>query len=846
MSFVPANGRVPAGLILRLLAGAAFAALAVGSAQAQTSDLGDETEVEELVVTAGRALPGQVIGDIAPELSISPREIRAYGAASVTELLDALTPQTTSGQGGGGRPVVLINGARTSGFSEIRDLPTEAIARVDILPEEVSLKYGYPADQKVVNIVLRQRFRAWLAEGAATTPTQSGGGETTLAHGGLLKIQKGRRLTLDAKVTQVEPILESDRDVAGGEGAFRTLQSGSSDVTLNAVLAQPLGRGVSGTINGTFQSTESEARLGRSSLSGEPLIRRSDVDDSRLAGVLSGAYAGWQWSYTGELSYDVAKSTTDRALSGLAYTDSTRAVTTAVQSDIVLNRAFGSLPAGQISSTLTARASRMELDSDALRAGVSQSSDLTRSIGQLQASFDVPITRAGEGLGEALGKVSGNLNLGVQNLSDFGELATLGYGLNWTPVKPLRVMASFSRADQAPTMNQLGDPVTATPGVRVFDFERGETVEVIRVSGGSADLDGGRRDVLKLGVSYKPFDKTNLSFQANYVSTRTEDAVVAFPSASTQVEAAFPDRFRRDADGVLVQVDARPVNFARQSRDELRWGFTYSRPVGPTPSPEAIAAMRRRAAEGGAPRAEGRRGAEDSSTSGRPAAGEPQSGVAPAEAPREGGQATTRPPGEGSGPPSAGGPPGGPGGFAGGPGGGGGRPGGGFGGFGGGGPRGGVFQIGLYHTVAFRDEVLIRPGIPVLDLLDGGALGSGGGSPRHQVDLQTNFTRAGLGVAMNAKWKSATHVDGGAAGENLEFEDFATVNLRLFADLGAQPIAREHRWLRGARATLSIDNLFDARQDVRTPAGVTPISYQPDIMDPVGRSVRLTVRKLIF
>lgn len=838
MSFVPANGRVPAGLILRLLAGAALAALAVGSAQAQTSDLGDETEVEELVVTAGRALPGQVIGDIAPELSISPREIRAYGAASVTELLDALAPQTTSGQGGGGRPVVLINGARTSGFSEIRDLPTEAIARVDILPEEVSLKYGYPADQKVVNIVLRQRFRAWLAEGAATTPTQSGGGETTLAHGGLLKIQKGRRLTLDAKVTQVEPILESDRDVAGGEGAFRTLQSGSSDVTLNAVLAQPLGRGVSGTINGTFQSTESQARLGRSSVSGEPLIRRSDVDDSRLAGVLSGAYAGWQWSYTGELSYDVAKSTTDRALSGRAYTDSTRAVTTAVQSDIVLNRAFGSLPAGQISSTLTARASRMELDSDALRAGVSQSSDLTRSIGQLQASFDVPITRAGEGLGEALGKVSGNLNLGVQNLSDFGELATLGYGLNWTPVKPLRVMASFSRTDQAPTMNQLGDPVTATPGVRVFDFERGETVEVIRVSGGAADLDGARRDVLKLGVSYKPFDKTNLSFQANYVSARTEDAVVAFPSASTQVEAAFPDRFRRDADGVLVQVDARPVNFARQSRDELRWGFTYSRPVGPTPSPEAIAAMRRRAAEGGAPRGEGAGRAEASSTSERPTG---SAGAAPAEAPREGAP-TTAPPGEGGGPPSAGRGPGG--GFAGGPGGG--RPGGGFGGFGGGGPRGGVFQIGLYHTVAFRDEVLIRPGLPVLDLLDGGALGSGGGSPRHQVDLQTNFTRAGLGVAMNAKWKSATHVDGGAAGENLEFEDFATVNLRLFADLGAQPIAREHRWLRGARATLSIDNLFDARQDVRTPAGVTPISYQPDIMDPVGRSVRLTVRKLIF
>ena len=832
MSSVLAHGRVPAGLILRLLAGAAVVSLMAGSAQAQTgaAEHEEDTEVEEFVVSGTRTLPGAVIGDIAPELSISPREIRAYGAASVTELLDALAPQTNSGQGSGGRPVVLINGARTSGFSEIRDMPTEAIARVDILPEEVSLKYGYPAEQKVINIVLRQRFQAWLAEGIGSTPTQSGGGQSVGAHGGLLKIQQGRRLTLDAKVTEVEPILESDRDVVDGEGAFRTLQSGSTDVTLNAVLAQPLGRGVSGTVNGTFQSTDTDSRLGQSSATGEPLIRRSQVEDSRLAGVMSGAYAGWQWSYTAELSNNVSKSNTDRALAALAYTDWTRAVTTSAQTDLVLNRAFGALPAGQISSTLTARASTMELDSDALRAGIGQSSDLTRTIGQLQASFDVPLTRAGEGLGETIGKVSGNVNMGIQNLSDFGDLATLGAGLNWTPVKPVRFLASYSRTDQAPTMNQLGDPVTATPGVRVFDFERGETVEVIRVTGGSPDLDGGRKDVLKLGVTYKPFEKTNLTFQANYVSTRTDDAVVAFPSASTQVEDAFPDRFRRDADGVLVQIDARPVNFARQSRDELRWGFTYSRPVGPPPpTPEQIAAMRRA-------RAEARPAAE-----GAPAGQAQQQipGATPGEPPREG-----PPPGEGGGPPSGG--PGG-GGFAGGPGGpGGGGRGGGFGGFGGGGPRGGVFQVGLYHTLAFRDDVLIRPGLPKLDLLDGGALGNGGGSPRHQIDLQTNYTKAGLGVAMNAKWQSATHVDGGTAAENLEFEDFATVNLRLFADLGQQPIAREHKWLRGARATLSINNVFDSRQDVRTPAGLTPISYQPDLMDPVGRSVKLTVRKLIF
>ena len=186
-------------------------------------------------------------------------------------------------------------------------------------------------------------------------------------------------------------------------------------------------------------------------------------------------------------------------------------------------------------------------------------------------------------------------------------LAVLAVGLSavWCGGIPVRLLASVSRTDQAPSLEQLGAPVTATPGVRVFDLARGETAEVTRTTGGASGLDAGQRDMLKLGLTYKPFEKTDLRFQANYVATRTTDAVVEFPSASTQVEAAFPDRFVRDADGRLVRIDARPVNFARQTREELRWGVTYSRRLGPQPTPEQIAAMRRRFAEAEAARAAG-------------------------------------------------------------------------------------------------------------------------------------------------------------------------------------------------------------------------------------------------
>ena len=74
----------------------------------------------------------------------------------------------------GGRPIVLLNGLRISGFREIRDLPPEAIERMEILPEEVALKYGYAADQRVVNIVLRRRFNSTNVELRGRAATDGG------------------------------------------------------------------------------------------------------------------------------------------------------------------------------------------------------------------------------------------------------------------------------------------------------------------------------------------------------------------------------------------------------------------------------------------------------------------------------------------------------------------------------------------------------------------------------------------------------------------------------------------------------------------------------------------------
>ena len=46
---------------------------------------------------------------------------------------------------------LVAHGRRVSSYAEIARLPTEAIERTEILPEEVALKYGYPADRKEVS-----------------------------------------------------------------------------------------------------------------------------------------------------------------------------------------------------------------------------------------------------------------------------------------------------------------------------------------------------------------------------------------------------------------------------------------------------------------------------------------------------------------------------------------------------------------------------------------------------------------------------------------------------------------------------------------------------------------------
>jgi outer membrane cobalamin receptor len=831
-------------------------------APAETADAAGDNEVEALVVTAGQRLRGAVVGDIPPEETFTAADVRAFGVSSINELLAELAPQTESGRGGS--PVVLLNGRRISSMAEIRDIPAEAIQRVEILPEEVALKYGYTAEQKVVNVVLRQRFRANTAELGVAAPT-AGGQTTEQLDASSLRLNRDGRLNLAAKLQHSDALLESDRDLiaapddSGGISGDRSLLPRTDQASVNAVLNKALPNNVSATVNASGSFSRSAALLGsRSDL--VALEQNSRDLDGHLGFTLDGDRKAWRWSLTGNYDHGYDRTLTDRSVET---TDRARTTTDGGNLQLVVNGALARLPAGDLSTTVKLGAEGSSLDAVSRRSGVQTSSDLSRTGANAQLNLDLPITSRKNNVLAGMGDLSANLNLAVNRLSDFGALTTIGYGLTWSPVKPVSFIVSMTQQENAPTMSQLGAPAVARPDARIFDFVRGETVEVTRITGGNPDLKAEERHVLKIGVTLRPPNITGLSLNANYFRTRIDDPIASFPAATAATEAAFPDRFTRDADGDLTRVDARSVNFARQESDQLRWGINFSRQIGKTPPRPAFNPDRPRPPGGGD--GERRRGDGQAPAQGQAAATDqtPNLGLLQSALPPGGGgersaqpeptvptaSDTARPnagPGQTPGGPDGPGGPGGPGGWRGdrGPGG--------PGGFGGFGPPGGGaarLQFAVFHTIHLRERVFIGDGSAPLDLLNGDALNSSGGQPRHEVEAQAGVTKNGLGARLTASWRSATRVDNGAAAAagNLRFSDLTTVNLRLFANLGARrDWVAAHPFLRGSRVTFGITNLFDNKESVHDASGAVPINYQPDYLDPLGRSVRLSFRKVFF
>ncbi|HEX8055306.1 MAG TPA: hypothetical protein VF481_01490, partial [Novosphingobium sp.] len=610
---------------------------------------------KEILVVATR-IKGQVEAPQAPILVLDEADIASYGADSLTDLLDQLSPQTGSGRGrGSGGPVILLNGRRISNFREMRDLPPEAIRRMEILPEEVALRFGYPPNQRVVNFILKDNFTSKTLS-AEYEPSTHGGTADSELEAGMVNINGPHRFHLTGKINDTTMLTEGERSVKQtpdniptvatdpDPADYRSLIDASRAYALNGTWSTAFGGGPSATaltVNGAVTRTDTHSLNGLDTveLTGpagtairslpDPLARISHATQFEGGMVLNKLAGGWQLTATADGSYSNTETTTDQPRTSAALaplvsaaaagtlavdgplpavapglTDRARTQDYSLTSLFTASGSPFSLPAGEASMTLKGGFAYTRSDnSDTRTFG---NTNLDRGDASVGINLALPITSRKKGVLGGIGDISLNFSGGLDHLSDFGTLTDWSAGVNWLPTSKLDFSVSYIVNQAAPTLNQLGNPTQLSSNVVVYDFTTGQTALVTIINGGNRDLKRETQRDLKFSANWQlPFLK-NSNLIVDYFRNRSSDVTQDFPLLTPEIEAAFPGRVVRDANGQLVAIDRRPVTFSEVKSSRLRWGFNLSGTIGkPQPGGRQGFMGMAGGGEGGGPRGPG-------------------------------------------------------------------------------------------------------------------------------------------------------------------------------------------------------------------------------------------------
>ncbi len=900
------------------------------------------------ILVQGDRLRGQLLVEQAPLLELNESDIAAEGVTSVADLVTQVTNQTGSarGRGGGGRPVILVNGIRIGSFRELASYPPEALAKVEVFPEEVAQRFGFSPDRRVINLILKENYSSREIELEFEGPSR-GGYMALEQEFGFLQIANGGRINANLEARDTSLLTEAERNVIQTEGSvpevagdpnqadFRSLVPDGLSLEANLSWAKALiesGTAISANLNYEREESRSLSGLNAVELTdaggaslfrtfgeNDPLERRSSTDTYSLAGSLTRPLGALRLTATFDASLEEEETEIDRrfdtsafeadALAGSLALDGALPTSADAGFDVAFTRNWSAtskatvrgplanLPGGEVVTTLDLGYSWNRIESEDTRTA--QSTALTR--GDLEAGLNVvaPLTSRLNGFADALGSFTFNAQAGIDELSDFGTLTDWSAGLTWAPFDNLDLSATYIRREVAPSLSNLGNSQVTSFNVPVFDFVNGDTVLATVITGGNPNLLAETQADWKFGANWQLPFWDNTRFNVEYIRNRSDNVTSSFPVLTDEIEAAFPDRVTRDATGTLVALDRRPVTFTETRSNRLQFtlstrgswgqgGAGQGRRGGPPP------------VAGGPPRGEPAGGAPGARPSadraGLPTeeqrtqmvqfrericaddglqvltqlvqaieSGQDLSAMIPnfdrerferilsrmrddnGQIPPEnierfrdrfcskdpssfrGGprQAAQDQPGAGGPPAGArGGPPGNPltRGF--------GREG-----------RGRYF-LNLTHSVELDNEILVAPGGPVLDLLDGDATGQFG-QARHSTRLEGGIFRNGMGMRVSGRYSGPSRIDGtGLPGStDLFFGDLVTFDLRFFGDLG-QILGQQEGFLNGLRIALRADNILDTRREVTDANGDTPINYQPFVIDPTGRFLGIDIRKI--
>ena len=179
------------------------------SAQDGTTTAGEQTQKLDTIEVTGSRIPRAEVEGPAPVVTITAKDIRANGFASVADIMTSLTQnlgaldnnQYTGGFSVGAQAVdlrglgpnhtlVLINGRRVadwpqsyggdSNFTDISSIPASMIDRVEILSGSASAIYGSDAISGVINFIMKRHADGTTIDYRVGATEHGGGGSQRL------------------------------------------------------------------------------------------------------------------------------------------------------------------------------------------------------------------------------------------------------------------------------------------------------------------------------------------------------------------------------------------------------------------------------------------------------------------------------------------------------------------------------------------------------------------------------------------------------------------------------------------------------------------------------------------
>lgn len=656
------------------------------STATQPAPIDDQTEPEdetefgagtgEIVVSAERRR-GSLDVEQAPILELNEEDIAAEGVTSIADLIAQITNQTGSsrGRGGGGQPVILVNGIRVGSFRELFQYPPEALERVEVFPEEVAQRFGFAPDRRVINLILKENYRSTEIELEFEGPDR-GGSYTREQELGYLTISDGARINANLTFQDTSMLTEAERDIEQTPGSiseiagdpdqapYRSLIADSRSIEANLSYAKAFTEsGISISANANYERNDQLRLQGLNTvvLTDDPTdpdaaVLRTFGEDTPLTFVTASDTLSSSGSLTVPVNAFRLTSTFDASLREQTQTFAAEFDTTALEEaalagtlaldgplptsagagfDVATSSSLSAstlttlrgplayLPGGELLATFDVGYSWINLETADTRTATP--SDLTRGDLSTGMNLVVPITSRREGFADALGSFTLTGQIGVDYLSDFGTLGDYTVSLNWAPFDNLDLSASYIVREVAPGLTALGNPVVVNVNQPVFDFATGQTVLADVTTGGNPNLLAETQRDWKFAANWEvPFvDGARLTVE--YIRNRSDDVTAGFPQITPEIEAAFPDRITRDDEGQLIALDRRSITYAETRNDRLTFGLNFRGSIG-------AGQQAGRGGGGSGPGGSGRPGGAGGPPSGAPQGGRPGAGGPPGPA----------------------------------------------------------------------------------------------------------------------------------------------------------------------------------------------------------------------